>query len=72
MRISKDKIMEQYITCNECGYNNKKDRFEAFGTCLNCGKVLDEKVYFRAKMIRKSMRAARINGKRVNKRNLPF
>ena len=72
MRISKEKIMEDYITCDKCGYNNKKERFQAFGTCLKCGKVLDERIYFKAQMIRKSIRAARINGKHTNERNLIF
>lgn len=72
MRVSKEKMMEEYITCDECGYNNKKSRFEAFGTCLRCGKVLDQKIYFKAQMVKKSIRKARIKGEYVTKRNLPF
>lgn len=72
MRISKEKIMENYIVCDECGYNNEKERFEAFGTCLRCGKILDNRIYFKAKLIRKAIRKGRIRGKRVNQRNLPF
>lgn len=72
MRVSKEKMMEEYITCDECGYNNKKERFQAFGTCLGCGKILDERTYFKAQMFKKSIRVGRINGKRVTERNLPF
>lgn len=41
-----DFIKEHFVTC-ECGYNNKKNRLQAFGTCLACGKILDEKAYFK-------------------------
>jgi len=72
MRISKDKMMERYIVCDKCGYNNEKERFQAFGTCLKCKKILDKRIYFRAEMIRRSLRAGRIKGERVNMRSLPF
>lgn len=41
-------IKKEFITCKYCGYNNKLKRFQHYGVCLNCGKVLDEKVYFKA------------------------
>ena len=72
MRIKKENIMDKYITCDECGYNNEKHRFEAFGTCLHCGKILDNKTYFKAQMVRKSIKVARAKGKYVNQRNLIF
>ena len=37
-------VKDNYITC-ECGYNNEKHRFENYGTCLRCGKILDKKIY---------------------------
>ena len=70
---SKHKFIEDlYIHCDECGYNNEKIRFNAFGTCLHCGKVLDERVYFKAQLIRKSIRKARITGNKVSARHLIF
>ncbi len=72
MRVSKEKLMQDFITCDKCGYNNKKERFEAFGTCLGCGKILDERVYFKAQLIRKSINKARIKGKHTTIRNLIF
>lgn len=35
---------ERFVKC-ECGYNNEKKRFENYGTCLRCGKILDKKIY---------------------------
>lgn len=43
-------IEENFVTCKYCGYNNYKNRFQAFGKCLCCGKVIDDKVYFKAKL----------------------
>lgn len=44
---NKDKwLKERFITCKYCGYNNFKNRLESFGTCLRCGKIIDEKSYF--------------------------
>ena len=65
-------IEDLYITCDQCGYNNLKDRFQAFGTCLHCGKVLDKKVYFKSQLIKKSIRKARIEGRKVSSRHLIF
>lgn len=42
-------IEKNYITC-ECGYNNRKNRLENFGTCLRCGKIIDERSYFKRKL----------------------
>ena len=36
-----------FIKCPHCGYNNKKDYFVNYGTCLNCLEILDEKIYFK-------------------------
>ena len=73
MKLSKEKLMEkEYITCDECGYNNKKKGFEAFGTCLRCGNILDDKIYFKAQLFKISMRKSRTQGKHTTQRNLPF
>ena len=45
-------INDLFVTCDKCGYHNFKDRFQAFGTCLGCGKILDERIYFKAKLKR--------------------
>lgn len=42
-----------YITCEKCGYNNERSRFMQFGTCLKCGKILDEKTYFMIEMMKR-------------------
>lgn len=73
MRIEHHKFIEDlYVTCNECGYNNLKNRFQAFGTCLHCGKILDKKVHFKAELIKRSRRNARIKGERPSLRHLIF
>lgn len=43
----KEFIEEMFITCDKCGYNNKKGRLSIYGTCLCCGKILDKKAYLR-------------------------
>ena len=43
-------MQERFITCKYCGYNNFKKRLERFGTCLRCGKIIDEKSYFKVKI----------------------
>lgn len=49
-RSKKEWINERFITCKYCGYNNFKKRLESFGTCLRCGKIIDEKSYFKKKL----------------------
>lgn len=41
------------IKCDVCGYHNHKEYVNYCGICHGCGKVLNEKVYFRYKMNRK-------------------
>ena len=54
MNYKKKKFIENlFIVCDNCGYNNFKNRFQEYGTCLRCGKVLDKKVYFKAQMKKK-------------------
>jgi len=65
-------VKDLFVTCDECGYNNEKERFQAFGTCLHCGKVLDDRIHFRAEMIKISIRKARIRGLKPSVRHLIF
>lgn len=72
-KICKRKFVDDlFITCDECGYNNEKTRFQAFGTCLRCGKVLDDRIYFKANLIKKSIRTVRIRGLKPSVRHLIF
>ena len=48
--LKEDFIKSRFITCKYCGYNNDKQRLRQYGTCLKCGKVLDEKLYFMIRM----------------------
>lgn len=48
----KDFMEKNYITCPECSYNNERGRFNQFGTCLKCGAILDQKVYFMIEMMK--------------------
>lgn len=52
--LSKEDFMKKnYITCKICGYNNERGRLMQYGTCLKCGKILDEKTYFMIQMMKK-------------------
>ena len=51
---NKKSFMEKnYIVCPYCQYNNEKSRFLQYGTCLKCGKILDQKTYFMIEMMKK-------------------
>jgi len=45
-----DFIKQNYFTCPHCQYNNERMRLNKYGVCLNCGKILDEKIYFLIQM----------------------
>lgn len=48
---TKKEFMEKnFVVCPYCHYNNEKNRFYQFGTCLKCSKIIDEKVYFTIEM----------------------
>ena len=40
-------INKHFIKCPHCGYNNEIRRFQNYGTCLRCHKVMDEKIYLK-------------------------
>ena len=42
-------INNRFLTCS-CGYNNRRDRLENFGTCLRCGKIIDKRSYFKKRI----------------------
>lgn len=50
--------------CDVCGYWNDNDYVKYSGVCHGCGKILDEKAYFKQTMYKK-LRLWR--GKRVDK-----
>ena len=43
---SKNIVCEEFIKC-ECGYSNEQRYIDIYGTCLKCGKVLNEQANFR-------------------------
>lgn len=42
----KDDDYPDWVVCPKCGYNNHPDKVKFYGTCLRCGKVIDEKAKF--------------------------
>ena len=47
-----DFMKKKYITCPKCSYNNERGRFNQYGTCLKCGEILDQKIYFMIEMMK--------------------
>ena len=45
-----DFIKKEYVVCPFCGYNNEKERFTYFGTCLRCNKIIDKKLYLKRRI----------------------
>ena len=41
------------IKCDICGYQNHKEFVDKSGVCHLCGKILDDKAYFKAQMNKK-------------------
>lgn len=73
MMKSRHKFIEElFITCDTCGYNNEKSRFEAYGTCLGCGKILDNKIYFKAQMRKQAFKNPRVRDKNKTRAMLYF
>lgn len=67
-----DFIVNNFVTCDECGYNNQKDRFQAYGTCLHCNKVLDDKVYFKAQLRKQVFKRPSVRGRNKTRAILYF
>lgn len=49
MKKTENKMFRDNIKC-ECGYENKLVNVKKYGTCLRCGKTLDEEVKFKYEM----------------------
>lgn len=49
----KEKRVFDNIVCDVCGYQNHKDYVKYSGVCHLCGKILDQKAYFKAQMNKK-------------------
>lgn len=41
------------IKCDICGYQNHKEYVQYSGVCHGCGKILDDKAYFKQQMNKK-------------------
>lgn len=54
------------VRCDICGYHNKVEFLRYSGVCHCCGKILDDKAYFKSQM-NKKLRLWR--GKNLNKWN---
>lgn len=42
-------MKKNFIRCS-CGYTNKKENVEKYGTCTNCKKIIDNKCFFKRKL----------------------
>ena len=49
MGVNFNKYKRVFIICPHCGYNNEFFRFQNYGTCLRCHKIVDPKVYLHRK-----------------------
>ena len=38
---------KHYVVCSYCGYNNESERFQNYGTCLRCHRVINKKIFIR-------------------------
>lgn len=59
----KKNFINTNVICDKCGYQNNPDFLKYSGVCHGCGKILDDKAYFKAQM-NKKMRLWR--GKKMN------
>lgn len=50
LRMEKGEFMKTNFVVCECGYDNQKNSIDTFGTCLKCGKILNERAYFKYNM----------------------
>lgn len=46
MKKKKERFIE-YTQCDICGYRNNPDFLKYSGVCNCCGKILDERAYFK-------------------------
>lgn len=52
MKKKHDKPLNR-IKCDICGYQNDKNLVKGSGVCHLCGKILDDRAYFKAQMNKK-------------------
>lgn len=50
MVIFRKDVHINFVECPKCGYNNYKDRFNLYGTCLRCHSIIDKKIYLKRKL----------------------
>ena len=50
MLIDEKRRVKIFIKCPFCGYNNENERFQNYGTCLRCHKIIDKKVYLKRRL----------------------
>lgn len=55
-------IERNFVVC-KCGYRNEIKRFERYGICLSCGRILDERIYFKQQFYKTRQKMRRRNGK---------
>lgn len=53
-------IERHFVVC-KCGYRNEINRFQKYGVCLSCGRILDDRLYFKS-MFYKTKRKLRKRG----------
>ena len=49
----KKKKWIKFIECDVCRYKNNPDYFQYLEICHCCGKILDERIYFKHEMNKK-------------------
>lgn len=47
IELHEEFMKNNFVVCPYCDYNNKVEKFVKFGTCLNCKKIIDDRIYFR-------------------------
>lgn len=50
---NRSKWLEERIIICDCGYNNHKEAIDIYGSCIMCGKILDDRAYFRYQLKKK-------------------
>lgn len=59
-----------FIKCPYCGYNNKKENVNKYGTCTGCKKTIDGRAKYKYEMIcRLKLWRKKDNGRKNRKVN---
>lgn len=51
--MAKKEFVNKNIKCDICGYQNHEYYVKESGVCHLCGKILDERAYFKSQMNKK-------------------